>query len=62
MPLSGKELLKLLKKNGWELNRITGSHHIMVKGSKTVTVPIHGNKSLGKGLESKILKQSGLKK
>jgi predicted RNA binding protein YcfA (HicA-like mRNA interferase family) len=62
MPLSGKELVKLLKANGWFLVRITGSHHILIKGSKRVTVPVHGNKSLGKGLEQKILKQTGLKK
>ncbi len=62
MPLSGKDIVKQLKKQGWALDRINGSHHIMVKGSKTVTVPVHGNRSLGKGLEAKILKQTGLKK
>lgn len=62
MPLSGKQLVKLLKKNGWKIQRITGSHHIMVKGDKKVPVPVHGNKDLGKGLEKAILKQTGLKK
>lgn len=62
MPLSGKELVKLLKKQGWKLDRINGSHHILVKGNKTATVPVHGSKSLGKGLEAKILKQTGVTK
>ena len=62
MPLSGKQLLKLLKKQGWKLDRINGSHHILVKGNLTVTVPVHGNKSLGKGLEAKLFKQTGVKK
>jgi len=62
MPLSGKDLIKLLKQNGWELNRVNGSHHVMIKNSQTLTVPVHRNKSLGKGLESKLLKQAGLKK
>ena len=62
MPLSGKELIKQLKKQGWTLDRVNGSHHILIKGSKTVTIPVHGNRSLGKGLESKLLKQTGLKK
>ena len=62
MPLSGKQLVKKLKKNGWKLDRIVGSHHILVKNSNTVSVPVHGNKSLGKGLESKLLKQTGVKK
>ena len=55
-------MIKLLRENGWELHRVSGSHHIMKKGSKMVPVPVHGNKSLGKGLEAKIFKQSGVKK
>jgi predicted RNA binding protein YcfA (HicA-like mRNA interferase family) len=62
VPLSGKRLVKLLKQEGWYLIRINGSHHIMGKGNKTITVPVHGNQSLGKGLEQKILKEAGLKK
>ena len=62
MPLSGKDLVKLLEAAGWVLVRINGSHHILVKGSLSVTVPIHGNRSLGKGLEQKILKKAGLKR
>ena len=62
MPLSGKELVKLLESRGWALVRISGSHHIMAKGGRIVTVPVHGNQSLGKGLEHKILKQAGVKR
>jgi predicted RNA binding protein YcfA (HicA-like mRNA interferase family) len=60
--MTGKELLKLLDKNGWTLDRISGSHHIMIKGSKTLSVPVHGGKDLGKGLLSKLLKEGGIKK
>ncbi|MBE8221950.1 MAG: type II toxin-antitoxin system HicA family toxin [Bdellovibrionales bacterium] len=62
MPLSGKELIKLLKKMGWKLDRVSGSHFVMVKARKTVIVPVHANRSLGKGLETKLLKQTGVKK
>ena len=55
-----KEILKLLKKNGWRLIRINGSHHILQKGEQTMTVPIHG-KDVPVGLLSKILKETGLK-
>jgi len=55
-----KDLLKLLKKNGWRLIRINGSHHILQKGEQTMTVPIHG-KDVPVGLLSKILKETGLK-
>ena len=60
--MTGKELLKLLERDGWTLDRINGSHHIMIKGSKTLSVPVHGNKELGKGLLSKLMKVGGLKK
>ncbi len=60
--MTGKELLKLLEKDGWSLDRISGSHHIMIKGSKTLSVPVHSNKELGKGLVNKLMKVGGLKK
>lgn len=61
MPLTGKEMLKLAKKNGWQEARINGSHHIMVKeGYPPVSIPVH-NKDLRKGTEQKILKDLGFK-
>ncbi|MCY4373602.1 MAG: type II toxin-antitoxin system HicA family toxin [Spirochaetaceae bacterium] len=29
--MTGRDLLKLLMENGWELDRVRGSHHILVK-------------------------------
>ena len=58
--MKGKDLVALFKKNGWELDRVNGSHHIMVKGNKTLSVPCH-NKDLGKGLYNALLKQAELK-
>ncbi|MCH7858419.1 MAG: type II toxin-antitoxin system HicA family toxin [Candidatus Marinimicrobia bacterium] len=60
--MEGKELVKLLKKNGWQIDRISGSHHIMVKGSRTISVPVHGKQELGKGLTHAILKQAEIRK
>lgn len=60
--MTGKEVIRLLAKNGWILDRIKGSHHIMIKENKTLSVPVHGSKDLGKGLLNKILKEGGLKK
>jgi predicted RNA binding protein YcfA (HicA-like mRNA interferase family) len=59
--MTGKQFIKLLKKNGWEDERIQVSHHIMVKGAKTLSVPVHGNKDLGKGLLHALRKQGGVK-
>ena len=57
--MKDKDLLKLLKKNGWELVRINGSHHILQKDGKTTVVPIHG-KDVPTGLLKTILKETGL--
>lgn len=58
--MKDKDLLKLLKKNGWKLIRITGSHHILQKREQTIAVPIHG-RDAPTGLLSRILKEAGLK-
>ena len=55
-----KDLLKLMKKNGWTVVRIQGSHHILQKGSQIETHPIHG-KDVPTGLLNAILKRTGLK-
>ncbi|MCK4798036.1 MAG: type II toxin-antitoxin system HicA family toxin [Spirochaetes bacterium] len=59
--MTGKELLKLMKKNGWKFSRIQGSHHIMEKGSKAISIPVHSNKDVKKGTLHNILKEAGLK-
>ncbi len=55
--MSGKELVRLLKKHGWSLDRTHGSHYIMMRNEKTLSVPVHGNRDLPKGLLEAILKQ-----
>lgn len=61
MPMTAKQMMKLLEKNGfiWQEG---GNHTIFfnpITKKKTV-VPRHA-KDLGKGLEQQILKQAGLK-
>lgn len=58
--MKGKELVKLLRENGWELNRINGSHHIMIKDGKSLSVPVH-NTDMKPGTLNKLLKDAGLK-
>lgn len=49
--MKDKELLSLLKKNGWTLVRIKGSHHRLEKeGFPPITIPVHGE-DMKKGLE-----------
>lgn len=40
--MKDKDLLKLLKKDGWTIVRINGSHHVIQKGERITVVPIHG--------------------
>ena len=60
--ISGKELARLLERKGWTLMRVRGSHHIYGKEESVVriSVPVHGNKPLKKGLLSHLLKMAGL--
>lgn len=58
--MKDKDLLKILLENGWEIERIKGSHHILKKDDKTEVIPIH-NKDLPPGLLNAILKRTGLK-
>ena len=57
-----KEVLRILQQNGWTLDRIRGSHHIMQKeGCRSVAIPIHSSKELGKGLLKCIERETGVK-
>ena len=62
MPLTPKEMIKLLKKNGFIVVSQNGSHIKLMnpETGRTVIVPYH-SKDLKKGLEQAILKQAGLK-
>jgi predicted RNA binding protein YcfA (HicA-like mRNA interferase family) len=61
MPVSGKKIIKLLKKSGWVIVSQSGSHVKLKKGKIITIIPIHGNKDLGKGLVKAIEKQTGEK-
>ena len=56
--ISGKEFAKILEQHGWRLLRINGSHHIYGKQGSIVrlSVPIHGNTPLKKGLLAHLMK------
>lgn len=58
--MKGKELVKLLKKNGWHIGRNHGSHYVMKKDSHTEVIPVH-NTDVPIGLANAILKRTGLK-
>lgn len=59
---SGKDVCRLLEQHGWSLLRIHGSHHIYGKVGSIVrlSVPVHGNKPLKRGLIKHLLEAAGL--
>ena len=62
MPLTSKEMIRLLKKNGFKQMSQNGSH-IKLKNQRTgcqVIVPYH-SRAMKKGLEQAILKEAGIK-
>ncbi len=58
--ISGKELVKALKKSGFTEVRKKGSHVSLQKGAYRTVVPLHNE--LAKGTIFGILKQCGLSK
>ncbi len=60
--MTPKELIKILKKDGWILKNQEGSHRHFVHPAKKgkIQVPYH-NKDLRPGTLNKILKDAGLK-
>lgn len=59
MPISGKQIIKKLRKAGWEVISQTGSHVKLRKGKEMTIVPVHGDKDLPKGTVKGIEKQTG---
>ena len=59
--VTAREIMGILKKSGWTLDRITSSHYVFVKaGRRSVPVPFHGSKDLG-DFGKRILDQAGIK-
>jgi predicted RNA binding protein YcfA (HicA-like mRNA interferase family) len=60
--LSGKRIIQILTRAGFTVERIAGSHHVLIypaDSSRTVTVPVHGNRDLKPGTLRSILRQTG---
>ena len=58
--MTGVEMIKLLRQNGFTHIKTRGSHYHFIKNDKIVIVP-HHHKEMGKGITNKILKEAGLK-
>jgi predicted RNA binding protein YcfA (HicA-like mRNA interferase family) len=54
-PLSGRELARLVERNGWSLLRVQGSYGKPANPAR-LSIPIHGNRPLKAGLQRHLLK------
>lgn len=59
--VTSRKAIRALKRSGWELDRIKGSHHIFrhPERSNRVVVPMHA-RDLAKGTLNQIVEGSGL--
>lgn len=59
--VSGKKLIAALKRLGFRVIRVKGSHHYLQHADGRATVvPVHAGEDIGRGLLSKILRDTEL--
>lgn len=61
--VDGKRVIRALTRAGFIIDRIVGSHHVMVlpgNPTRTVTVPVHAGRDLKPGTLRSIVRQAGL--
>ena len=59
--LTGREMARILERNGWTLVRIRSSHYRYEKaGSAPITVPVHAGQTLKIGLQRALMKAANL--
>jgi predicted RNA binding protein YcfA (HicA-like mRNA interferase family) len=61
--VKGREVVRALQRAGFFIDRVVGSHHMMVHRDDhrhTVTVPVHGARDIKTGTLRSIIRQAGL--
>jgi predicted RNA binding protein YcfA (HicA-like mRNA interferase family) len=59
--LSGTQLIRALRKLGFEVARIKGSHHFLQhRDGRCTVVPVHRGETIGRGLLAQILRDCDL--
>ncbi|MEQ1648541.1 MAG: type II toxin-antitoxin system HicA family toxin [Hyphomicrobiaceae bacterium] len=61
--LKGDEVVRALRKAGFEVTRVRGSHHILCdprNPARRTVVPVHAGKDVKRGLLRKIIDDAGL--
>jgi predicted RNA binding protein YcfA (HicA-like mRNA interferase family) len=59
--ITGRELIRALRKAGFVVVRVRGSHHrLRHPDGRVTTVPVHAGETIGPGLLSQILRDCDL--
>ena len=58
LPVSGKQMVKVFRKIGFQVDRQRGSHIVMSKGDVILVIPNHA--MVAKGTERGLIKDAGL--
>ena len=60
--VDGRRVVRALTRAGFVIDRVVGSHHVMVlpgDPTRTVTVPVHSGRDLKPGTLRSIIRQAG---
>jgi predicted RNA binding protein YcfA (HicA-like mRNA interferase family) len=60
--LDGRRVVQALSRAGFAVDRIVGSHHVMIfpgDPTRTVTIPVHSGRDLKPGTLRSIIRQAG---
>lgn len=61
--LSGKAIVRALRNAGFELRKVRGSHHVLIRAgapARMVSVPVHGGRTVPIETLKAIIEQAGL--
>jgi predicted RNA binding protein YcfA (HicA-like mRNA interferase family) len=58
--MSGREVVRVFEKHGWEIARQRASHIIMVKEGENVTLSVPDHKEVAKGTLRSLIRAAGL--
>ncbi len=58
--LSGRQVVRVFQKFGWEVVRQKGSHIIMVKPGEIVTLSVPNHREVARGTLRSLIREAGL--
>ncbi len=58
--MSGREVVRVFERFGWQVARQRGSHVIMVKQGENVTLSVPDHKEVAKGTLRSLIRSAGL--